>query len=78
MPQQASPSSSDQVLAVIDGETAAFGAPVVEGASVTANVVKNGKAQKVRVYKMKPKRAIAERRVTDSPTPRFRSRAINA
>ena len=46
----------EQVLAVIDGETAVFGAPVVEGASVTANVVKNGKSAKVRVYKMKPKK----------------------
>ena len=27
----------EQVLAVIDGETAVFGAPVIEGASVTAN-----------------------------------------
>ena len=34
----------DQVLAVIDGENATFGAPVVEGASVTANVVKSGKS----------------------------------
>ena len=32
----------DKVLAVVDGETATFGAPVIEGASVTANVVKNG------------------------------------
>ena len=46
----------DQVLAVIDGENATFGAPVVEGASVTANVVKSGKGAKVRVYKMKPKK----------------------
>ena len=37
----------DQVLAVVDGETAVFGAPVVEGASITANVVKSGKAAKV-------------------------------
>ena len=46
----------DQVLAVIDGEAATFGAPVIEGASVSANVVKNGKGAKVRVYKMKPKK----------------------
>ncbi len=46
----------DQVLAVVDGETARFGAPAIEGASVTANVVKNGKSPKVRVYKMKPKK----------------------
>ena len=33
----------DKVLAVLDGDTATFGAPTVEGASVTANVVKNCK-----------------------------------
>lgn len=46
----------DQVLAVIDGETATFGTPVVEGATVEANVVKNGKGKKVRVFKYKPKK----------------------
>ena len=62
----------DQVLAVVDGETAKFGAPVIEGASVTANVVKTGKSAKIRVYKIK--RATAELRATDSPIPRFRSK----
>ena len=33
----------DQVLAVIDGENTEFGAPVIDGATVSANVVKNGK-----------------------------------
>lgn len=64
----------DRVLAVIDEENTVFGAPVIEGASVSANVVKNGKSKKVRVYKMKPKRATAELRATDSPIPRFRSK----
>ena len=41
----------DQVLAVIDGENVVFGKPVIEGASVSANVVKNGKGSKIRVYK---------------------------
>ena len=36
----------DQVLAVLDGESSKIGAPVVEGASVEAKVVKNGKAKK--------------------------------
>ena len=46
----------DRVLAVIDEDKAVFGTPVVEGAAVTANVVKNGRGKKVRVYKMKPKK----------------------
>ena len=34
------------VLAVLDGENSKIGTPVVEGASVEAKVVKNGKAKK--------------------------------
>ena len=54
----------DRVLAVIDEDKAVFGTPVVENAVVSGNVVKNGKSKK----------AIAEHRATDSPTPRSRSR----
>lgn len=46
----------DRVLAVIGEESTVFGAPFVEGAMVTGNVVKNGRGKKVRVYKMKPKK----------------------
>ena len=46
----------DKVLAVINGENTTFGTPTVAGASVLAEVVKNRKAKKVIVYKMKPKK----------------------
>ena len=46
----------DQVLAVIGDDVQAIGKPIVEGAAVTAKVVKNGKAKKVIVYKMHPKK----------------------
>ena len=46
----------DKVLAVIGDDVQNFGAPVVEGASVTGTVVKNGKGKKVIVYKMRPKK----------------------
>ena len=46
----------DQVLAVVGDDTQTFGTPVVEGATVTGKVVKNGKAKKVIVYKMHPKK----------------------
>ena len=51
----------DQVLAVIDGEKATFGAPVVEGASVEATIVKNGKGKKVRIFKYNPKKGYRKR-----------------
>ena len=46
----------DQVLAVLDGENSKIGAPVVEGASVEAKVVKNGKAKKITIFKYKAKK----------------------
>ena len=51
----------DQVLAIIDGEKATFGAPVVEGASVEATVVKNGKGKKIRIFKYNPKKGYRKR-----------------
>ena len=46
----------DQVLAIIDGENATFGTPVVEGASVEATVEKNGKGKKIRIFKYNAKK----------------------
>ena len=46
----------DKVLAVIDGEKATIGTPVVAGAKVDASVVKNGRGKKVIVFKYKPKK----------------------
>ena len=44
----------DQVL-VVSGDEMKVGNPTVAGATVTANVVKEGKAKKVIVYKYKRK-----------------------
>lgn len=46
----------DKVLVVADGENVKVGAPLVEGAKVEAKVVKNGKAKKIYVFKMKRKK----------------------
>ena len=51
----------DQVLAVMDGDNATFGAPTVEGASVEATVVKNGKGKKIRIFKYTPKKGYRKR-----------------
>ena len=63
----------DKVLAILDGDKATFGAPVVEGAKVEAKVVKNGKGKKIRIFKYNPKRVIASVRVIVSLIPRLRS-----
>lgn len=51
----------EEVLAVIDGEKATFGTPVVEGATVDATIVKNGKGKKIRIFKYKPKKGYRKR-----------------
>ena len=68
----------DQVLAILDGETATFGAPVVEGASVTATVVKNGKGKKVRIFKYNPKKGYRKRQGHRQPYTKVQIGAIKA
>ena len=51
----------DKVLAVVDGDKATFGTPVVDGAKVEASVVKNGKGKKIMVFKYKPKKGYHRR-----------------
>lgn len=46
----------DSVLAVSDADGVKVGAPTVEGATVTANVLKNGKAKKIYVMTYKAKK----------------------
>ena len=68
----------DQVLAVIDEAGSKFGTPVLEGATVTASVVKNGKGKKVRVYKMKPKKGYRRTQGQRQPYTQVKIEAINA
>ena len=51
----------DQVLALVDGENTKFGTPVVDGAKVSATVVKNGKGKKIRIFKYTPKKGYRKR-----------------
>lgn len=68
----------DRVLAVIDDEGSVFGKPVVEGATVSANVVKNGKSKKIRVYKMKPKKGYRRTQGHRQPYTKVQIESINA
>ena len=54
----------DQVLAlslIHISEKATFGTPVVEGASVEAKIVKNGKGKKIRIFKYNAKKGYRKR-----------------
>ena len=68
----------DQVLAVVDGDTASFGAPTVAGATVTAKVEKNGRGKKIRVYKMKPKKGYRRTQGHRQPYTKVSIQTINA
>ena len=46
----------DKVLAVSNGDSFSCGSPYVEGATVTANVVKNGKGKKIHILRYKAKK----------------------
>ena len=68
----------DKVLAVLDGDKATFGAPVVDGASVTANVVKNGKGKKIRIFKYNPKKGYRKRQGHRQPYTKVEITKVNA
>ena len=51
----------DKVIALHDDAGLKVGAPYVEGATVTANVLKNGKGKKITVFTYKPKKGKARK-----------------
>lgn len=46
----------DKVLVAGEGSDVRVGAPAIDGARVTAKVVKNGKSKKITVFTYKPKK----------------------
>ena len=67
----------DQVLAVGDGDGLKVGAPTVEGATVTANVVSQHKARKVIVFKKKRRKGYQVKRGHRQQLTRVRITAVN-
>ena len=68
----------DKVLSVVDGEKAAFGEPYIEGASVSAEVINDGKGKKVIVYKFKSKKNYHRKKGHRQPFTRLKIGAITA
>ncbi len=67
----------DKVLAVLGDETK-IGAPMLDGATVDASIVKNGKGKKIRVFKMKPKKGYRRRQGHRQPYTKVQIGKINA
>ncbi len=68
----------DKVLMAGEGDSVKVGAPVVEGATVSAKVLKNGKAKKVVIFKMKRKKNERKRKGHRQPYTKVEITAINA
>ncbi|TCO79018.1 50S ribosomal protein L21 [Marinisporobacter balticus] len=68
----------DKVLAVSKEGQLSLGAPVVEGAKVSATVVENGKAKKVIVFKYKAKKDYRKKQGHRQPYTKIKIEKINA
>lgn len=69
----------DKVAAVNDGNGLKVGVPYVDGASVEAKVIKNGKAKKITVFTYKPKEGSTHRKMGHrQPYTKVRIEKVNA
>ena len=68
----------DTVVAVVDGADVKTGTPYVGGASVTATALKQGKAKKIIVYKMKPKKNYRRKQGHRQPYTKLEIKKITA
>ena len=68
----------DKVIAVGSDDDIKVGAPYVEGASVSAKAVKNGKAKKIVVFTYKPKKNAKRKMGHRQPYTKVEISAINA
>ena len=70
--------SFDKVMAVGNEGSITVGAPYVEGASVAATVIKNGKGKKSTVFTYKPKKGEKTKQGHRQPYTKVRIDAIKA
>ena len=68
----------DRVLSILDGDNSVFGAPTIKGATVTAQVLGDGKAKKVIVYKYKAKKGFHKKKGHRQPFTQLKIEAVNA
>ena len=68
----------DKVMVVGKDEGVNVGAPYVEGATVSAKVLKNGKSKKITVFTYKPKKGEKRKTGHRQPYTQVKIEAINA
>ncbi len=69
--------SFDKVLLVSNGEEVNVGKPYVNGVSVTGNIVEQGKAKKIIVYKFKRKKDYRKKQGHRQPYTKVKIEKIN-
>ena len=67
----------DRVLGLLDGDSSTFGKPTVAGATVTGQIMGDGKAKKVIIYKYKAKKGFHKKKGHRQPFTRVKIEAIN-
>jgi len=68
----------DKVILLSNNGSVSVGAPYVDGATVNAKVIKNGKAKKIIVFKMKPKKGYRKKQGHRQPYTKIEITGINA
>ena len=68
----------DQVLLVADGESVTVGKPRVAGATVAAEVVENGRGEKLLIYKYRRRKGYRRKTGHRQPFTAVKITAINA
>ncbi len=68
----------DKVIVVGKEDGVVIGTPVVEGAKVTAKVLKNGKGKKIVVFKYRPKKDSKTKKGHRQPYTQIQIQSINA
>lgn len=68
----------DKVILIGKEDTTVFGKPYVEGASVKASLIKNGKGKKINVFTYKPKKSSKRAMGHRQPYSKVKIESINA
>ena len=68
----------DRVLGILNGEKTVFGKPVIEGATVTAEVIGNVKGKKLIVFKYKAKKGFRKKKGHRQPYTKVKISEISA
>jgi large subunit ribosomal protein L21 len=70
--------SFDKVLVVSKDDTLTVGSPLVDGAKISAKVIKNGKGKKINIFKYKPKKGYRRRQGHRQPYTKVQIEKIEA